>query len=133
MVQNVFLRILKYKDKFSGYGKFTSWMYQIARNVNFDYFKKNGRYSLADDMDLLEAEDNSNAEEKLLSDESTKLLQSAMMRLSDEKREVLVLSKYQNLKYKEIAEILACTEGNVKVKVFRALSDLKQIYSQLEK
>ena len=46
MVQNVFLRILKYKDKFSGYGKFTSWMYQIARNVSFDYFKKNIKYEI---------------------------------------------------------------------------------------
>jgi len=131
MVQNVFLRILKYKDKFSGYGKFTSWMYQIARNVNYDYFKINSRYHISDEMDFAD-EENSNAEQTLIRKENTKMLNTAMMRLSAEKREVLVLSRYQNLKYKEIAEILDCSEGNVKIKVFRALSDLRQIYSQLE-
>ena len=132
MVQNVFLRILKYKDKFSGYGKFTSWMYQIARNVSFDYFKKNSKYEISDELDDINEDENSQPDQALISDESTKLLNTAMMRLSEDKREVLVLSKYQELKYKEIAEILNCSEVNVKVKVFRALSELKQVYSQLE-
>ena len=57
----------------------------------------------------------------------------AMDRLSPEKKEVLLLSKYQEKKYKEIGEILGCTEGAVKVKVFRALQDLKDLYGQLQK
>jgi RNA polymerase sigma-70 factor (ECF subfamily) len=57
----------------------------------------------------------------------------AMDRLPDEKREILLLSKYEEKKYKEIGDMLGCSEGAVKVKVFRALQDLKQIYQQLEK
>jgi RNA polymerase sigma-70 factor (ECF subfamily) len=37
------------------------------------------------------------------------------------------------MKYKEIGELLGCTEGTVKVKVFRALQELKAVYKQLEK
>ena len=56
-----------------------------------------------------------------------------MDRLPEEKRELLLLSKYQEKKYKEIGDLLGCTEGAVKVKVFRALQDLKAVYKQLEK
>ncbi len=41
LVQNVFIRILKYRSKFTGYGKFSSWMYRIAHNVSVDYYRKN--------------------------------------------------------------------------------------------
>jgi RNA polymerase sigma factor (sigma-70 family) len=57
----------------------------------------------------------------------------AMDRLPIDKREVLLLSKYQEKKYHEIGEILGCSEGAVKVKVFRALQELKEVYKQLEK
>jgi RNA polymerase sigma-70 factor (ECF subfamily) len=43
-----------------------------------------------------------------------------------------VLSKYQGLKYKEISEIIGCTEGAVKTKVFRAIVALKHIYLKLD-
>jgi DNA-directed RNA polymerase specialized sigma24 family protein len=54
-------------------------------------------------------------------------------RLDEDKREILLLSKFEEKKYKEIGEILGCSEGAVKVKVFRALQELKTIYTQLEK
>jgi RNA polymerase sigma-70 factor (ECF subfamily) len=66
-------------------------------------------------------------------DEELHLLSMAMERLPEEKRELILMSKYQERKYKEIGEIIGCTEGAVKVKVFRALQDLKAVYKQLEK
>ena len=57
----------------------------------------------------------------------------AMDRLPEDKREILLLSKYQEKKYKEIGEILGCSEGAVKVKVFRALEELRAVYKQLER
>jgi RNA polymerase sigma-70 factor (ECF subfamily) len=60
-----------------------------------------------------------------------KLLRKALDRLPPEKREVLVLSRYQNLKYEEIAQILDCEVNTVKVRVYRAVQALSQIYFQM--
>src|SRR5258708_33083933 len=61
------------------------------------------------------------------------LLHSALMQISEDKREVLVLSRFQDLKYEEIAQLLGCEVGTVKTRVHRALQDLRQIFQQLER
>jgi len=57
-----------------------------------------------------------------------KMLRAAIDRLDEDKKEVLTLSKLKGMKYKQIAEVLSCTEGAVKVKVFRALEALRKEY-----
>jgi RNA polymerase sigma factor (sigma-70 family) len=134
LVQNVFFRILKYRYLFRGEGDFRTWMFHIARNVNHDNFRKNKiqkKDSLEHWQERLGSEDNRATEfEK---DEELQLLSMAMDRLPEEKREILLLSKYQDKKYKEIGDIIGCSEGAVKVKVFRALQELKVVYKQMEK
>ena len=71
------------------------------------------------------------AEESLRKRQEIRLLQRALERLPDDKREVLVLSRYQNLAYDEIASILGCEIGAVKVRVYRATRALGQIYFEL--
>jgi RNA polymerase sigma factor (sigma-70 family) len=56
-----------------------------------------------------------------------------MRKLKPYERELLVLSKIDCLKYKEIADILNITESNVKIRIFRALKRLKDFYEKLEK
>ncbi|HZD96149.1 MAG TPA: sigma factor-like helix-turn-helix DNA-binding protein, partial [Candidatus Sulfotelmatobacter sp.] len=51
---------------------------------------------------------------------------------SEDKREVLVLSRFQDLKYEEIAQLLGCEVNTVKTRVHRALQDLRQVFHQLE-
>ena len=60
-----------------------------------------------------------------------RLLQRALARLPLEKREVLLLSRVQDLKYNEVAEILGCDPGTVKVRVHRALKELRDIFREL--
>lgn len=134
LVQNVFMRILKYREGFKGDGDFKVWMFHIARNVNFDHYKK-AKKQQAEEIDNWKdrlGDDLLNREEQLEKDESLKLLELAMQRLDAEKREVLTLSKIDGMKYKQIGDILKCSEGAVKVKVFRALQALKEEYSGLQ-
>ncbi len=134
LVQNVFFRILKYRYLFRGEGDFRTWMFHIARNVNHDQYRKTKwkhKESLDSWEDRLSSGEN-RAEEIQHADERH-LLSIALDRLPAEKKEILLLSKFQDKKYREIGEILGCSEGAVKVKVFRALQDLKDVYRQLEK
>ena len=61
------------------------------------------------------------------------LLRRALDRLPEDKRELLVLSRFQGLKYEQIGEVLGCETGTVKVRVYRAMRALEQIYFALEK
>jgi RNA polymerase sigma-70 factor (ECF subfamily) len=134
LVQNVFFRILKYRYLFRGDGNFKTWLFHIARNVNHDHFRKNKMRH----MEAVEKhEDRMGVHDAhtvtLQKEEELQLLTLAMDRLPADKKEILLLSKYQEKKYAEIGEIIGCSEGAVKVKVFRALQELKYVYKQLEK
>jgi len=133
LVQNTFVRILKYKHLFRGDGDFRTWMFHIARNVKNDHFRKNKIAHEKVDKWEDKIKDEGNLMQEWQNDDEQRMLAIAMDKLPEDKREILLLSKYQEKKYKEIGEILGCTEGTVKVKVFRALQDLKAIYQQVEK
>jgi RNA polymerase sigma factor (sigma-70 family) len=133
LVQNTFVRILKYKHLFRGDGDFRTWMFHIARNVKNDHFRKNKVTHEKVEKWEDKIRDEGNLMLEWQGEDEQKMLAIAMVKLPEEKREILLLSKYQEKKYKEIGEILGCTEGTVKVKVFRALQDLKAIYHQVEK
>jgi RNA polymerase sigma-70 factor (ECF subfamily) len=68
----------------------------------------------------------------LESGQEVQLLRTALAKLPLKKREVLILSRYQNLKYKEIAELLDCRIGTVKAHVHRAIKELGKIYFDLQ-
>ena len=131
LVQDVFLRILKYRTTYKGPSNFTVWMYQIARNAHIDYLRKSkGELSLDDQWDeVVKAEPT--PLDRLERGQDVKLLQEALARLPLKKREVLVLSRYQDMKYKDIAELFGCQIGTVKAHVHRAIKDLGKIYYEL--
>ena len=60
------------------------------------------------------------------------LLRNALLQISEEKREVLVLSRFQDMKYEEIAQLLGCEVNTVKTRVHRALQELRLALHQLE-
>lgn len=134
LVQNVFMRILKYRAGFKGEGEFKVWMFHIARNVGYDHYKKN-KLRVTEDIDSWKdslGDNECNTEIQMEKREDLDLLDMAMSRLDHEKREVLTLSKLEGMKYQHIGDILNCSEGAVKVKVFRALQALKLEYMNLQ-
>lgn len=134
LVQNVFMRMLKYKNTYNEESKFVTWMFQIARNVSHDHFRKNEKYRTTEDMDRVSYKlgQTDSIEQTIEQNESKRLLHTALQQLPTDKREVLVLSKLKELKYKEVGAIIGCSEDAARTKAHRALKDLKQIYTTMQ-
>jgi RNA polymerase sigma factor (sigma-70 family) len=132
LVQDVFMRMLKYRATYQGRSKFTLWMYQIARNAHIDYLRKKKDALPLDEQwtDPITMDDS--PEEKLEGGQEVQILRQALARLPLKKREVLILSRYQNLKYKEIAVLMDCHIGTVKAHVHRAIKELGKIYFEIQ-
>ena len=71
-------------------------------------------------------------EDLLMATERKQLLQKAMAQLSPLQKEAIILSKFQGMKYQDIAEMLNCTENTIKSRVHRGLIELKAIMQKLE-
>jgi RNA polymerase sigma-70 factor (ECF subfamily) len=128
LVQEVFFRILKYRHSYRPETAFRAWMYQIARNARVDHLRKRRPEASWEPEMSPPVEPVDTAQQT----QETVLLHSALMRISEDKREVLILSRFQDLKYEEIAQLLGCEVGTVKTRVHRALQELRQIFHQLE-
>jgi RNA polymerase sigma factor (sigma-70 family) len=130
LMQTVFYRMLKYRHTFTEVGEFRTWMYHLARNVLNDEFKKTNRLFYQENF--IEISDENHSENGFGNDlekkEENEVLQESLSKLSKEYREVLILSRFQELSYHEIGEILNISEANVKVRVHRAIKELRNIY-----
>lgn len=127
LVQNVFYRMLKYRHTFTGDGEFRTWMYHLARNVLNDSVRQNRSFNFYDLNDLADQIGGGvPADEGFERQQDQEFLHEAMGTLSPEYREVLILSRFQEMKYDEIAKVLQINEGTVKVRVHRALGELKK-------
>ncbi len=130
LVQEVFLRILKYRHTFRGEGQFLTWFYHIARNVRIDEARRRNRESRYDE-DIHEIADEPSRRDSPEFRDDLSTLEIALSKLPEEKRELIVMSRYQNLKYAAIADLLGCSVEAVKVRVHRAMNDLRKIFYQL--
>lgn len=134
LVQNVFMRILKYKHTYSDQGQFETWIFHLARNIHIDHYKKNSRYSWQENMTDWDAKlkDETNIEVQTEKEDEINLLRQALQSLAPEKRELIEMTRFQKLKYQQVAELLGTSESAIKVRVHRILKELKQAYIKLE-
>src|SRR5687767_5098885 len=105
LTQNVFLRIIKYRGSYREGMRFQSWIYQVARNIFSDHYQtQKNKFS-----DFIEVDKISDyipeSDETREREEQEKLLTRSMAMLSDEQRELLVLTRFQHMKYEEVAVI----------------------------
>ena len=133
LVQSVFERMLKYRTTYSGSGAFTTWMFSIARNAHIDHFRKEKRRKEDEilDEERIVSETPSGYAEMDERNRKKLLLEQALDQLDEEKKEVVILSRYEGLRYQEIAEIQGVSESAVKVRMFRAMKELKDIVTTL--
>lgn len=125
LTQNTFHRMLKYRTSFNNHLSFKSWLYRIARNVFIDskseneiQFEKIEHY--VSENDFTENEQNRKAD--------LEALDLALQKLTNEQREIISMSRFQDIKYQEIAEILEISVSAVKVKMHRAMKKLRAHY-----
>jgi RNA polymerase sigma-70 factor, ECF subfamily len=138
LTQEVFFRMLRSRATYRDEGEFTAWMYRVARNASTDHMRKAAREVVSEDeverhIDRLPAGGPTGPSpvDDLDRERSVRLLRAALLRLPVEMREVLVLSRYELLKYAQIAELLDCSVGAVKLRIHRAVKRLRQVYLTL--
>lgn len=132
LTQNVFMRMIQYRHTYQNGAIFKSWIFRIARNIYADHYKKNKMMVSDDNLEIMDQKLVA-TDDLLIEDEQHKLLYIALYKLKPEQKEMLLLSKFQKMKYEEIASIYDTTVGAIKTKVHRAMGQLKENYLELEK
>jgi RNA polymerase sigma-70 factor, ECF subfamily len=131
LVQETFMRMLRYRRTFRGEGEFASWMFSMARNLGATYFRRNLRHPHISVEEAPEPVTESTQAEELESADDVQLVRRALMQLPEDKRELLLLSRFEMLKHRQIADLLGCSVGAVKVRIHRAMRQLRETYQEM--
>lgn len=128
-LQEVFLRILKYHESYDSTRVFRSWLFRIAHRVAMDRVTRpaHAAREVQVGFELPEGRGGSDQPdplEELERDRRRARVHAALGRLGEGDRNVLLLAKVRELRYADVAEIMECSEGAVKVRVHRALRRL---------
>jgi RNA polymerase sigma-70 factor, ECF subfamily len=125
LVQDTFLRVFSYRFRYKPVAKFTTFLYTLARHAWADSMRKaQRRENLSERISNEWPVSDDGAMNRI----SAKLdAQTALSKLSEKTRAVVVMSLYQGLKYEEISAILQIPVGTVKSRMFVALNQLKEI------
>ncbi len=129
LAQEVFLRVLKYRRSYRPGAPFEYWLFSVARNVGRDYFNRVPPETPMEQSPEAAAEDD--PFEGLAREQSLDALRKAFGCLEWDKREALILSRFENMKYDEIARLTGASVGAVKVRVHRALKELRGWVTQI--
>ena len=130
LVQEVFFRVLKYARSYNPSLSFRVWLYGMARNACFDSLHKGRAEMTRGEMEEIRTSAPI-PDEVIARKQDVAFLEQALQQLPEEKREVLILSRFHNMRYEEIARILKCEIGTVKVRVYRALKELREKFCEL--
>jgi RNA polymerase sigma-70 factor (ECF subfamily) len=138
LAQDVFLRVYRARAGYEPSAKFTTWLYRIATNVALNHIR-DGRMSrqtaAIDDPESdvgreLRSPD-ANIEEQMVAQSQGWEIRQAVMALPGKQRAAVLLHKYEELDYKQIAAALDCSESAVKSLLFRAYESLRERLSHM--
>jgi RNA polymerase sigma factor (sigma-70 family) len=130
LVQDTFMKMLKYKATFRDDSEFVPWMFGIGRNACLAYLRRTADDRVPkheQDVETLPHEPTEDAQDG----DQHEIVRRALQLLPVDRRDVLVLSRYEFKSYEEIAVLLDCSVGAVKVRAHRALKQLREIYLDL--
>ena len=137
LAQEVFLRVYRAREQYAPSAKFTTWMFRIATNLALNSVRDNRHRQMEISMDQsvdtgedelpgLEVPDRApSVEQELVARSRSEMIVKAIHRLPEKQRAAVLLHKYQELDYDEIARVLECSESALKSLLFRAYESLR--------
>lgn len=127
--QEVFLRIYKSRSSYEPAAKFTTWMYRIATHVALNWLRDEKGARTDERMDEGSgwefADGQPSIEQRLVEDARRQQVRDAVGRLPEKQRAAVLMHKYQEMDYAQIAQALECSESAVKSLLFRAYETLR--------
>ncbi len=125
LTSQTFIKALEKIHTFDGSrGTFQSWIYQIARNLLIDEYRKRKPVENIDEHENLQSNTDLEAETQAQLDKET--LQKILAELPDESQELVTMRLWDELSYVEIAAITGKTEGSLKMQFSRIINKLQQ-------
>ena len=134
LAQEVFLRVYRARKQYTPSAKFTTWLFRIATNLALNSVRDNRYARLAVPLDAPPNEDSAPMElptremridEHMIERDRTEFIRRAIASLPEKQRAAVLLHKYEEMDYGEIAKILDCSESALKSLLFRAYESLR--------
>lgn len=127
VLQNVFIKIYKNIDKFKGNSKLYSWMYRIATNESITFLNKRAKRLQISDEELQTKMINDLKSDVYFEGSEIQLkLQKAIAQLPQKQQQVFNMKYFQDLKYKEMSEILDTSVGALKASYHHATKKIEE-------
>jgi RNA polymerase sigma-70 factor (ECF subfamily) len=134
LAQEVFLRVYRARKQYSPSAKFTTWLFRIATNLALNSVRDNRYHKLETSLDAPVEEDEApmqlrspemRIDEHLLEQARSEFIRRAIFSLPEKQRAAVLLHKYEEMDYGEIAKIMECSESALKSLLFRAYETLR--------
>ena len=138
LAQEVFIKAYKALLGFRYDSEFSTWLFRICKNTVYDYMRKNSREKSIPLSEMSSGDENDreydipdesgkyDPEKAYIKKETANIVNDAILSLSEEHRDILVMRDINGYSYSEIAEMLSLEEGTVKSRISRARSALKK-------
>jgi RNA polymerase sigma-70 factor, ECF subfamily len=135
LAQEVFLRVYRARKQYTPSAKFTTWLFRIATNLALNSVRDNRYLRMGISLDApAEGEDSQSMElpardlrieDRMIERDRVEMIRRAIWSLPEKQRAAVLLHKYEEMDYVEIAGILDCSEGALKSMLFRAYETLR--------
>lgn len=143
VVQEAFIKVHRYLEKFEGNSSFYTWLYRIVANLCIDHIRRNKRHRGVEFDDALRHDDNDvpdpltstlqglgDPTEMMRRKEIMSAFSDSLQHLSDKHRAVIVMREVQGMSYEEMAKAMDCSKGTIMSRLFHARRNMQKLLAE---